>query len=169
MPVAMKQPTVTKRSFRVLGIDPGFDRLGLAVIEGDSSRPTYIWSECVTPSKGLSHSRLAAVSVAIENALSEYSPDAVAIETLFFSKNRKTALGVSEARGAILAAIGKTTIPVLEVSPASIKIAVTGYGSADKSAVALMIPKLLTLPEKKRFDDELDALAAAITGLSSLR
>lgn len=162
----MKPPT-TKKLSRVLGIDPGFDRLGLAVIEGDSSRPSYVWSDCVTPPKGPAYLRLAAVSKAVEEALSKHAPDIVAVETLFFSTNRKTALSVAEARGAILAAIGRTGIPLIEVSPAAVKIAVTGHGSADKSAVMNMIPRLISLPTKKRLDDEFDAIAAAITGLSS--
>jgi len=165
----MKQPTAKKRSIRVLGIDPGFDRLGLAVVEGDPSKPTVVWSACVTPAKGPLHLRLAAVSFAVESALTTYAPGAVVLETLFFSKNKKTALAVAEARGAILAVIGKTDIPVIETSPAAIKIAVTGHGSADKASVIRMIPRLVALPPKKRLDDEFDAIAAAITGLSSLR
>ncbi|HEX5774716.1 MAG TPA: crossover junction endodeoxyribonuclease RuvC [Candidatus Paceibacterota bacterium] len=152
---------------KVLAIDPGFDRLGLAVVEGDPSRPTHIWSECVSPPAGTADERLAAVSAAVTAAIKEYAPDLMAIETLFFSTNRKTALGVAEARGAVLSAAGALGLPVSEHSPAQVKLAVTGYGSADKKAVALMVPKLLTLPPKKRLDDELDAIALAICALST--
>src|SRR3989344_196878 len=76
-------------------------------------------------------------------------------------------LGVAEARGAILAAAGTAPVPVVEYSPQQIKSAVTGHGGADKGAVARMIPKLLSLPGKKRLDDELDAIAIGITALSS--
>lgn len=152
---------------RVLGVDPGYDRLGLAVVEGDTSRPTHIWSECVSPPKGEPYERLGVVFTAVERAIREHNPDAVAIETLFFSTNKKTALAVAEARGAVLAACGKTSCPVIEFSPAQVKIAVSGYGSADKKAIALMIPRLIELPKKKRLDDELDAIAVAIAGLSS--
>jgi crossover junction endodeoxyribonuclease RuvC len=153
---------------RVLGIDPGFDRLGLAVLEGDASRPQHVWSTCVMPAKGLQEARLAEVYAAVASAISEHSPEAIAIETLFFSANKKSALAVAEARGAILAAAGIARIPVREFSPGTVKLAVTGHGSADKAAIARMIPRLITLPPvARRLDDELDAIAVAIAGLSA--
>lgn len=152
---------------KVLGIDPGFDRLGLAVIEGDPSRPTYVWSTCVTPQKGSAASRLAVIYEAVSDALTSHTPDRVAIETLFFSTNKKTALSVAEARGVILAAIGAHGASVAEFSPAQVKIAVTGHGTADKHAIARMLPHLIALPPRKRLDDELDAIAIAIAGLST--
>jgi crossover junction endodeoxyribonuclease RuvC len=151
---------------RVLGVDPGFDRLGLAVVEGNPSKPVLVWSECVEPPKGEAEERLAAVHEAVAAAIEKFTPDALAIEKLFFSTNRKTAIKVSEARGAVLSAAGEAKLPVVEFSPQEVKLAVTGHGAADKTAVARMIPKLLTLPPKKRRDDELDAIAIAITGLS---
>lgn len=154
---------------RVLGIDPGFDRLGLAIIEGDPSRPIHIWSDCVTPPKGTQDERLAAVHEEIANAIEVYEPDLVALETLFFSTNKRTALSVAEARGAILSAAGEAGVPVSEHSPGTVKLAVTGNGRADKKSIALMVPKLIVLPPKKRLDDELDAIAVAITALSTRR
>lgn len=151
---------------RILGIDPGFDRLGIAVLEGDPSRPTHIWSDCVTPAPGTPEKRLAEVSTAVTRAINEYAPDALGIETLFFSVNKKSALGVAEARGAVLAAAGLTSLPVIECTPAQVKLSVTGYGSADKKAIELMVPKLVSLPQKKRLDDELDAIAVGITALA---
>jgi crossover junction endodeoxyribonuclease RuvC len=152
---------------RILAIDPGYDRLGIAIVEGDSSRPTLLWSDCVLPEKGSAEKRLAEVSRAVTRAIQEYSPDALGIETLFFSINKKTALGVAEARGAVLAAAGIASLPVIECSPQQVKLAVTGYGGADKKSVENMIPKLLALPEKKRLDDEFDAIAIGITALAS--
>lgn len=154
---------------RVLGIDPGFDRLGLAVIEGNPSRPTHVWSECITPAKGTQDERLAAVHESVASALATYSPDYIGIESLYFSVNKKSALGVAEARGAVLAAAGAAGVPVVEYAPGTVKLAVTGSGRADKKAIALMVPKLLTLPPKKRLDDELDAIAIAICALSTHR
>jgi crossover junction endodeoxyribonuclease RuvC len=151
---------------RVLAIDPGFDRLGMAVIEGDPSKPTHVWSDCVVPAKGAPAARLNVVYAAVESAITEYSPDRLAIEALFFSSNVKSALGVAEARGAVLAAAGKMNIDVQEYSPQEVKLAVTGYGAADKKAVAAMIPHLITLPTKKRLDDELDAIALGIAALT---
>ena len=152
---------------RILGIDPGFDRLGLAVIEGNPSKPTFVWSDCVEPEKGSVEMRLAAVSRAVTSVIKKYHPDALAIETLFFSTNRKTAMGVAQARGAILAAAGALKVHVVEFSPQQVKLAVTGHGASDKAAIARMLPKLIALPDKKRRDDELDALAVALAGLST--
>jgi crossover junction endodeoxyribonuclease RuvC len=163
MPEAMNQRVTN----RVLGIDPGFDRLGLAVLEGDPSRPHHIWSECVSPTKGDAADRLAQVYRAVSDAIAAYAPQAMALETLFFSTNKKTAISVAEARGVVLAAAGAHGLPVLEFSPGQVKLAVTGHGSADKAAIARMLPHLLTLPPKKRLDDEMDAIAIAIAGLAT--
>lgn len=151
---------------RILAIDPGFDRMGIAVVEGDPSRPTYVWSDCVTPPKGRPEERLACVYAAVSAAIDTHTPDAVAIESLFFSVNKKSALGVAEARGAVLSAAGGKGLLVREFSPQQVKLAVTGYGAAEKSAVMSMIPRLLTLPSRPRLDDELDAIAVGIAALA---
>lgn len=152
---------------RVLGIDPGFDRLGLAVVEGDPSRPAHVWSDCVSPPKGTQDERLAAVHAAVASAIKTYTPDVLALETLYFSTNKKTALGVAEARGAVLTAAGEAGVRVAEYAPGTVKLTVTGNGRADKKAIAFMVPKLLTLPPKKRLDDEFDAIAIALCALST--
>ena len=154
-------------STRVLAIDPGYDRLGVALIEGDPSKPVCVWSEVVLPPKGAREERLACVFTALERLLTEYSPTIVAIESLFFTKNQTTGIGVAEARGAVLAAAGRAKVPVLEFSPQQVKLAVTGYGNADKKAVMVMVPKLVSLPERKRLDDEYDAIALGIAALST--
>lgn len=153
---------------RILAIDPGYDRMGLAVLEGDPSRPTHIWSDCISPAKGSAADRLAAIHDAVSNAIGEFAPDRVAIESLFWSTNNKrSALGVAEARGAALSAAAEAGLQVSEHSPQQVKLAVTGYGNADKKAVASMVPRLVRLPVKKRLDDELDAIALAICALST--
>ena len=152
---------------RVLAIDPGFDRLGMAVIEGDPSKPTYVWSDCVEPAKGAPSVRLSTVYDSVQNAIKEHEPDRLAIESLFFSTNVKTAMKVAEARGAVLAAAGKAGLEVQEYSPQEVKLAVTGYGAADKKAVAAMIPHLISLTQKARLDDELDAIALGIAALTN--
>ena len=148
---------------KILGIDPGFDRLGLAVLEGTFGKPVVLWSDCITPHKGEPAERLRDVYAAVEKAIKDHKPDAIAIEGLFFSTNKKTALQVAEARGAILAAIGASGLPVHEYAPNQIKVAVAGNGRADKAAIARMIPQLAVLPSRKRIDDELDAIATGIT------
>lgn len=154
---------------KVLGIDPGFDRLGLAVLEGNSSRPTYIWSDCLEIPQGTREERLSYVFQAVTDAITFHKPDFASVESLFFSTNKKTALGVAEARGAVLSALGILHIRATEHTPMQVKVAVTGYGGADKKAVENMVEKLISLPVKRRRDDEYDAIAVAITGLSTSR
>ena len=151
---------------RILALDPGYDRLGIAIVEGDPSKPRVVWSDCITPKKGSRSERLAHVSVVVARAIIDHAPDALALETLFFSTNKKTALGVAEARGAILAQAGGATLAIIECSPQQVKLTVTGYGAADKKAIALMVPRLVELSKKKRLDDELDAIAVGITALA---
>jgi len=157
----------TLEGMKILAIDPGYDRLGIAVVEGSASSPVLVWSDCVIPDKGAREERLACVSKAVMAAIKKYSPDILAIETLFFSVNKKTVMGVAEARGAILSAAGLASLPVVEYSPQQIKNAVTGNGGADKKAVARMVTLLLKLPKRRRFDDEIDAVAIGITALAS--
>jgi len=152
---------------RVLAIDPGFDRMGVAVVEGDSSRPLLVWSTCVEPPPGEPQERLAIVFTSVINAISKYDPELLAIEKLFFSTNRKTALRVAEARGAILAAGGSMHLPVREYSPQEVKLAVTGYGNATKEAIIKMLPHLIKLPTSIKRDDEYDAVAIGIVALSN--
>jgi crossover junction endodeoxyribonuclease RuvC len=153
---------------RILAIDPGFDRMGIAVVEGDPSKPVVVWSDCIQPAKGAPEARLSYISAAVIAAIKEHEPDSLAIEALFFSTNNKrSAFGVAEARGAVLSVAGAHGLAVREFSPQTVKLAVTGYGAADKKAVAMMVPKLVRLSVKKRLDDELDAIALGIAALAS--
>lgn len=158
----------------VLGIDPGYDRCGIAIARRDSKtgRDIVDWSSCVVTNKKDAHyARVSEVCQAVEQALEEYKPTVLAIETLFFNKNVSTALKVAEVRGAIIFAASRRGVHITELSPQDVKAAVTGVGNADKSAVARMIPRIATIPERseKRLDDELDAIAVAIAGLSHTR
>lgn len=151
---------------KILAIDPGYDRCGVAVLEGNPSRPTLLYSGCIIPPKGEPSKRLAHIHSVLHSLFEEHAPQAVAVETLFFGANKTTALGVAESRGVILAAAGTRNLPVIECSPQEVKLAVTGSGNADKTAVMRMVPKLLTLPDKKRLDDEFDAIALGIAALT---
>lgn len=162
----MRQPTPTMGN-RVLAVDPGYDRLGLAVVTGDPSKPVLVWSDTMLPPKGLKEARLAAVFQAVQEAITTHSPTVLALETLFFTNNQTTGIGVAEARGAVLTAAGLHSLPILEFSPQQVKLAVTGYGNADKKAVMAMVPKLISLSDKKRLDDEFDAIALGIAALST--
>ena len=124
-------------------------------------------SDCIQPEKGAREARLAHIYAAVTASIERYQPDILALETLFFSTNVKTALGVAEARGAALVAAGSAHIPVHEHSPQAVKLAVTGDGRASKVAIARMVGRVIALPPKKRLDDELDAIALAICALAA--
>ncbi len=155
---------------RVLSIDPGFDRLGVAILEGESSRPILLHSECVvTGAKDPHEKRLLMIGERLREIVNKWKPQALAIETLFFNKNTSSAIKVAEARGVILYEAARAGLPVFEYSPQAIKIAVTGYGKADKVQMETMVRKLVSVSEtgEKRLDDEIDAIAVGITHLAT--
>ncbi len=153
----------------VLGIDPGYDRLGIAVISGDASRPTHEYSECFTPDTKDFLERLLLCGKHIAATLDTHTPDAVALETLFVTKNQKTAMHVAELRGVLLYEARKRSLPIFEYTPSQVKLAVTGHGASDKRGVEDMVKRLVTLPTREMIDDEYDAIAIAITHLSHAR
>ena len=150
---------------RSLAIDPGYDRLGVAVFEGR----TLIHSECYIPPKGEFGERLHAVHTCVTKLLKKYKPRSVALETLFFSTNVKTAIKVSEARGVILLAAAQSGVDICEYSPQAVKIAVTGSGNAPKEAVIRMVERMVPLTKRTRLDDEYDAIALGIAHTVTLR
>lgn len=155
---------------RILGIDPGFGRLGIGIIDVEKSGETYLYSECFeTNPKDTFHTRLKTVGEKIASLCKEWQPNAASVETLFFEKNQKTAMHVAEARGVIVYELLQNFVPVFEYSPLQVKMALTGFGKAEKTQVAFMVEKILYLETKVRIDDELDALALAITHSSSSR
>lgn len=149
---------------RIIAVDPGYERLGIAVMDKEEkAKETVVFSECFQTDKKLPHhERLALVAAEIGRIIKEFGPQALAIETLFFSKNVSTALTVAEARGVILATASAAGLEVKELSPADIKIAVTGHGKSDKRQVISMVSKLVRVERPVRFDDEYDAIAAGI-------
>ena len=149
---------------KILGIDPGYDRLGIAVIEKPAKgKETVIYSDCFqTSPKDPIYARFKAIGSEVSRIIDEYKPDSMALETLFFSKNQTTAMRVSEARGIIIYQAAKKDIPVFEYNPMQIKVAVTGDGSSDKERMIKMVHLLVKLPEKNTVDDEYDAISAAL-------
>jgi crossover junction endodeoxyribonuclease RuvC len=150
---------------RIIAIDPGYERLGIAVMEKEPrAKEQLLYSDCFfTPKTKKHHERLAMVAEEIARIIKEYKPEALAIETLFFSKNQKTAMLVAEARGVILAECSRNGVVVHEFSPAAIKIAVTGHGKSDKKQVTAMVKMLIALKYPISYDDEYDAIATGLT------
>lgn len=155
---------------RVLAIDPGYDRLGIAVLEGTGLQPQLIHSTCIETSKNRSFTeRLEQVGVMFDDLLQTHTPQVVAIETLFFNKNVKTAMNVAHIRGVLLFLATQAGCSIHEFSPQAIKVAVTGYGNSDKAAVTLMVKRLLPNTPTTAHDDEYDAIAVGITYLAHQR
>lgn len=150
---------------RILAIDPGYERIGVAVLEKDSSgKEVLLFSECFKTSSKIPHyERLTSIGKELDSVIKKYKPSIMSIEKLYFTTNQKTVMGVSEARGVMLF-VGKTNnLKIFEYTPPEIKVAVTGYGKATKEMVMVMVPKLVKIEKTIKSDDELDAVAIGLT------
>lgn len=155
---------------KVLAIDPGYDRIGVAIMEKKDNKEILLYSECiVTDKKDSLTDRLLMLGKKVEELIAEYEPTALGIETLFFNTNQKTAIGVAQARGIIIFLALKAKCQVYEFGPQEVKIAVTGYGKSDKQAVIDMVKRLVANVPVKAHDDEYDAIAVGITCLAHYR
>ena len=154
---------------RILGIDPGYERLGIAVLEKKSGKERVLFSACFKTSPKLEFpERLNLVGEEIERIIQKYKPEVLAIETLFLNTNQKTAMRVAEVRGVALNEAVKRNLKVFEASPPQIKVAIAGYGRADKQQIKKMVKMLVNIEVGRESDDELDAIAIALTALAHL-
>jgi len=148
----------------ILGIDPGYDRLGWGVITSQLRRSRVVDFGCIKTSRQANiFDRYQQILQELQHIIGQHHPQDAAIEALYFAKNQKTALRVSEARGVIISQLLIAGCAVTEYSPQAVKMAVTGYGRADKLAVEKMIRAELKITSPKLIDDTLDALALAVT------
>jgi crossover junction endodeoxyribonuclease RuvC len=147
----------------VLGIDPGTAALGYGIVESKSGRLRMVDAGCLTTKPDASlPKRLLAIHGLLDELIALHRPDLLAVERLFFSRNAQTAFAVGQARGVVLLAAAQAEVPVREATPNEVKVAVTGYGAADKEQVGRMVAVCLGLAEPPRPDDTADALAVAI-------
>ncbi len=145
----------------ILGIDPGTATTGYGVIKSSPLR--CLDYGCIETAKTkTAGTRLLILERGLQKIIARFKPHIVAVERLYFFKNLKTALPVSEARGVILLAVAKKKLPVFEITPLQAKMAITGYGRAEKKQVQKMIKEILKLKEIPKPDDAADALAIAI-------
>ncbi len=157
-------------TLRVLGIDPGFDRVGLGVVDVEGSRLIHVAHDCIqTSSKDELATRLQVIRDGLTQAIRTHKPKAVVIEQLFFQKNVSTAIHVGMARGVILLAAADAGLVAVELNPKQVKQGITGYGAADKKQVQDMVKRLLNLKIIPKPDDAADALALAIVGSGLVR
>lgn len=154
----------------IIGIDPGTATTGFAVIEKSllkKSEPKVLDYGCIkTSPKSSAGERLKTINFELSKLIKKYKPKVLAVESLYFFKNLKTAMPVSQAKGVILFTAAKNKIPVFEFTPLQVKMAVTGYGKAEKKQVQKMIKIILKLEETKdkdkKKDDATDALGIAL-------
>ena len=147
----------------ILGIDPGIGRCGWGIITVNNSQLTVNNYGCIeTKPNSPIEQRLLIINQKIQGLIKEYKPDVLAIEELFFSTNAKTAFMVGQARGVILLSAGLGKIPIAIYTPLQVKMALTGYGRADKNQIAQMVKVILKLEKIPKIDDTSDALAVAL-------
>ncbi len=153
---------------KLLSIDPGYERIGIAIIEHrQKEKDVLVYSTCFKTSAKLPfYERLKIIGKEIQKLIKKYKPEALAIEKLYFATNHKTVMGVSEARGVIIYCSSCGGLDIFEYTPSQIKVAVTGYGKANKEMVMSMVPKLIKIKKQTNSDDELDAIAIGLTCLA---
>lgn len=155
---------------RVLGVDPGVARLGLAVVDGSGRRTDLVWSGAIrTEAGGEDAQRLRVICDAMREAISKHAPSSVALERLAWNRNQVSAIAVARATGAIMVAAAEAGLPVAEYGPNEVKIAVTGMGNADKGQVRRALERVHGLRAVPSQADAADAVAVALTHLVGAR
>ena len=154
----------------VLGIDPGFDRIGWAIGSGKTGQIILTTCDCIITQRSESlPQRYQYLSEELDKIIDQYQPTHLAIEQLYFARNTTTALQVSEARGVILSSAIRHQLSIAEYHPNTIKLAVTGVGNATKAQVEKMVRLQVKLPQVKLIDDTIDAIAILMTDLLTRR
>lgn len=158
---------------RILGIDAGFAITGWSIVEKDlksvNGYKLIDYGAFETSSKDEYVHRLELLYEGISKIIEEYEPDQAAVEALFYFKNQKTVINVSQARGVILLAARHKSVPTFDYTPLQVKTSVTGYGRAEKKQVQKMVQMIFGLKEIPKPDDAADAVAIAVCHLNSLR
>jgi crossover junction endodeoxyribonuclease RuvC len=151
------------RGLVIVGVDPGFAIVGYGAVEHDGGRFRVVgYGSIETKAGAPMEERLLAIHRGFAGVLGGCGAGAVAVEKLFFGRNRTTGIAVAQARGVLLLAAAERGLPVAEYSPQEVKLAVTGYGRGDKAQVQRMVRLLLNLGSAPRPDDVADALAVAV-------
>ena len=148
---------------RILGIDPGYAIVGYGVIDYDKGLfKTVGYGAITTPAHTPFADRLSTIYCDMQELISQYHPEALSLEKLYFNTNTTTAIDVAQARGVIVLSATLNHIPIYEYTPSQVKQSVTGYGKAEKPQVMDMTRRLLNLRAVPKPDDTADALALAV-------
>jgi crossover junction endodeoxyribonuclease RuvC len=154
----------------ILGIDPGYARVGYGIISYEKNKYRVIEYGSITTEAGVALSkRLFKIHQELEEIIKRYKIDCSSIEELFFNTNTKTAINVAQARGVILSTLEENNIPVYEYTPLQVKQALVGYGRADKLQIKSMVKTFLCLDKMPKLDDTTDALALSICHCHSFK
>lgn len=152
---------------QILALDPGYGRLGIAIVEKIDNKECVIFSNCIeTDSNSPFPERLETLGKAVEEVFTAHTPGAMALEHLYFTNNQKTAMHVAEVRGMLIHIATTHQIPVFEYTPGQIKVAVSGSGRSDKRQMMAMVSRLVKVRDGIKYDDEYDAIAVGLTCLA---
>ena len=150
---------------RIIGIVPGYGRLGYAIIDVVKGNPKAVTYGVITTEKNTkTPDRLLEIAADVRGVIKKYQPEKMVIEELFFAKSTTTALKVAEVRGVMFLIAAEAGMTVVEVKPNAVKLALTGYGKADKRQMQDMVKVVFDLKKAPKIDDAADALAIAWTG-----
>lgn len=148
----------------ILGIDPGLATTGIAFILENKSKQTLIHAQAIITSKTLPHEkRLSQLYDLLDLLVKSHQPDVAVMENLFFNTNATTAFAIGQAKGVVKLVLAQEKIPIVEYTPLQVKMALTGYGRADKNQIQQMVKTILKLPKILVPDDVSDAAAIALT------
>ena len=148
---------------RILGVDPGIATVGFGLLDADRGRQALLCCGVISTPAGTNlSSRLDRIYSDLEELISAYHPDAMAVEELFFNTNITTGISVAHGRGVILLSAYRAGVPIFEYTPSQVKQAVVGYGKAEKKQVIDMVTRILHLPSPPKPDDAADAVALAL-------
>ncbi|MFA7314404.1 MAG: crossover junction endodeoxyribonuclease RuvC [Candidatus Magasanikbacteria bacterium] len=160
----------TQKNQRILGIDPGFGRIGWGVIENKQGKWVGVAYGCIETDKKKDFvSRLEEISLNLTEIIKKYKPEFSAVEELFFYTNVTTAIKVGQARGVILLTLKQQNVIVYEFTPLQVKQSITGYGRAEKGQLQRMVKMMLGVKKPITPDDAADALAVALTCSTGLK
>jgi len=154
----------------VIGIDPGIERTGIGIIEEKNNKLFLIYNKLIkTSPKDTQSQRLYHLYNELDKIINSYKIDFASVEKIFFTKNIKTAMNVSEARGVILLVLGKNSIPVYEYTPLQVKQSLVGYGNASKNQIQQFVKIMLNLKDLPKQDDIADGIALAIIHINTYK
>lgn len=154
---------------KVIGIDPGSTRVGYGVVVLENGTPSFVKAGILPVTATGTGERLVQIERSFSKLLRSERPHIIAIEKIYFSKNAKTVVEVTQSRGVLTMVGAKLKIPVFEYTPLEVKLGIAGYGLADKRAVAKMVQKILRIDLHGAYDDATDALAISLIACNNYR